>query len=101
MKRRAGADGGKSSARPSGPSQGFEPTWYLYTIRDRLIGILLGNTVITLVFHYVWPLPASGAMWTSLGSALRAMARLASVGTRDEVDRLRQQASRDFSTAQQ
>ena len=35
--------------------QGFEPTWYFDTIRDRLVGILLGNTVITLVFHYVWP----------------------------------------------
>ncbi len=57
--------------------QGFEPAWHFYTIRDRLIGILLGNVVITLVFHYIWPVPASGAMWRSLGSALRAMARLA------------------------
>jgi multidrug resistance protein MdtO len=81
--------------------QGFEPSWHFDTIRDRLIGILLGNTVITLVFHYVWPLPASGAMWTSLGSALRAMAQLATVENRDEVDRLRLQASRDFATAQQ
>jgi multidrug resistance protein MdtO len=30
--------------------QGFEPSWHFDTIRDRLIGILLGNTVITLVF---------------------------------------------------
>jgi multidrug resistance protein MdtO len=81
--------------------QGFEPMWNFYTIRDRLIGILLGNAVITLVFHYVWPLPASSAMWTSLGSALRAMARLATVGDRDEADQLRLQASRDFATAQQ
>ena len=44
--------------------QGFEPTWYFYTIRDRLVGILLGNTVITLVFYYVWPVQASVAMWT-------------------------------------
>ena len=89
--------------------QGFEPTWNFYTIRDRLIGILLGNTVITLVFHYIWPMPASGAMWKSLGSALRAMARLATVGSGGgdhavvvrAVQGLRVQASRDFATAQQ
>jgi len=86
--------------------QGFEPTWYFYTIRDRLIGILLGNTVITLVFHYIWPLPASGAMWTSLGSALRAMARLATVGSGGDdraggTEDLRLQASHDFQLAQQ
>jgi multidrug resistance protein MdtO len=89
--------------------QGFEPTWHFYTIRDRLIGILLGNTVITLVFHYIWPMPASGAMWTSLGSALRSMARLATVGTRGDAqapaasaaEGLRLQASHDFTIAQQ
>src|SRR5207302_8905718 len=47
--------------------EGFEPSWHFYTILDRLIGILLGNAVITLACHYVWPLQASGAMWTSLG----------------------------------
>jgi multidrug resistance protein MdtO len=88
--------------------QGFEPTWHFYTIRDRLIGILLGNVVITLVFHYIWPMPASGAMWTSLGSALRAMARLATVGSRGDdqaaasaAEGLRLQASHDFTIAQQ
>ena len=89
--------------------QGFEPTWYFYTIRDRLIGILLGNAVITLVFHYVWPMEAADTMWTHLGSALRAMARLATVGSRDgdeaavvnETEGLRLQASQDFTVAQQ
>src|SRR5262250_832132 len=57
--------------------QGFAPTWYFYTIRDRLVGIFLGNTVITLVFAYVWPAQASSAMWARLASALRAMAQLA------------------------
>src|SRR5712664_3279035 len=84
--------------------QGFEPSWHFDTIRDRLIGILLGNAVITLVFHYVWPVQASGAMWTSLGSALRAMARLAVAGSRgderavrgDAAETLRLQASHDL-----
>jgi len=89
--------------------QGFEPTWYFYTIRDRLVGILLGNTVITLVFHYVWPVQASVAMWRSLGSALRAMAQLAIVDNRSndqtvvarEAQSLRLTASVDFAAAQQ
>jgi len=89
--------------------QGFEPSWYLYTIRDRLIGILLGNTVITLVFLYVWPIRAGEAAWIGLGSALRAMANLATVGERSEdqaivageIHGLRVQAYRHFASAQQ
>ena len=89
--------------------QGFAPTWYFYTIRDRLVGILLGNVVITLVFQYVWPVRASDAMWKSLGSALRAMARLATVGSQSDdqtevvarTGSLRAQAAGDFATAQQ
>src|SRR5262249_12045531 len=60
--------------------QGFAPSWHFDTIRDRLVGIFLGNAVITLVFLYVWPTQASGGMWSSLGAALRSMARLATVG---------------------
>jgi len=89
--------------------QGFAPTWYFYTIRDRLIGILLGNVVITLVFLYVWPVRAGAAMWSSFGSALRAMADLARVGSRSEdqavvareIQGLRVQADRHFAAAQQ
>ncbi len=87
--------------------QGFEPAWHFYTIRDRLIGILLGNAVITLVFHFVWPVQSSGGMWTSLGSALRAMARLATVGSGvgdargATTDGLRLQVSHEFLIAQQ
>jgi multidrug resistance protein MdtO len=89
--------------------QGFAPTWYFYTIRDRLVGILLGNVVITLVFQYVWPVRASDAMWKSLSSALRAMARLATVGSHSDDQReviaragsLRAQAAGDFAAAQQ
>src|SRR5215470_2814756 len=89
--------------------QGFAPTWYFYTIRDRLVGILLGNVIITLVFEYIWPERASEAMWRSLSSALRAMARLATVGSHSDDQRavlertqsLRAQASGNFVSAQQ
>jgi uncharacterized membrane protein YccC len=89
--------------------QGFAPSWYFYTIRDRLVGILLGNTVITLVFLSVWPVRAGAAMWTSFASALRAMADLARVGSRSEdqkvvareIQGVRTEAYRHFATAQQ
>ena len=85
--------------------QGFGPNWYFYTIRDRLIGILLGNAVITLVFHWIWPVRAADAMWTSLASAIRAMARLAGVSDRAGVapaaESARLQAAHDFAAAQQ
>src|SRR5262249_50551816 len=84
--------------------QGFGPSWYFYTIRDRLIGILLRNAVITRVFQHVWPVHASAAMWTSLASALRAMSRLAGVTDRADahsVDGARLQTAHDFAAAQQ
>src|SRR5262249_20645200 len=89
--------------------QGFEPTWYFYTIRDRMIGILFGNAVITLVFLSVWPVRAVDAIWTGLASALRAMAELARVGRRSddqtvvarEIAGLRAAAARHFAAAQQ
>ena len=59
--------------------QGFAPSWYFETIRDRLVGILLGNSVITLVFLSIWPVQAGTAMWSGLASALRTMAKLARV----------------------
>ena len=89
--------------------QGFEPTWHFYTIRDRLVGILLGNAVITWVFHSVWPVRASSAMWTSFAAALSAMANLATVGGRSddqsvvarEAQGLRLEVYRRFASAQQ
>jgi len=89
--------------------QGFEPSWHFDTIRDRLVGILLGNTVITLVFLYVWPVDATTALWRHLAAALRTTARLATV--EDQTDdraavarstaELRAQADRDFGAVQQ
>jgi len=35
--------------------QGFGPGTDLDTIRDRLVGIVLGITITSVVFHYIWP----------------------------------------------
>ncbi len=53
------------------------PTTDLVPPRDRVLGILLGITVLTLVYEAVSPLRASRAMRPALASALRAMAALA------------------------
>jgi multidrug resistance protein MdtO len=89
--------------------QGFAPNWHFDTIRDRLVGILLGNTVITLVFLHVWPVDATTALWRHIAAALRTTARLATV--EEEADdpaavarstaALREQADRDFGAVQQ
>jgi multidrug resistance protein MdtO len=89
--------------------QGFAPEWHFDTIRDRLVGILLGNVVITLVFLYVWPVDAVTALWRNLAAALRTTARLATVEveTDDRVAMarstaaLRAQADRSFGAVQQ
>ena len=89
--------------------QTFEPSWYFYTIRDRLVGILLGNAIISLVFLGVWPVRAGTAMWIGLSSALRAMADLARVGRMSDdqaiiaraIQGLRLRAYRHFAAAQQ
>src|SRR5262249_41986293 len=78
--------------------QRFAPAWSFVTLRDRMIGILLGNAVITLVFLTVWPLPARRAVTASLRSALRSMAALARSGP---VHQLRAQIASHFAAAQQ
>jgi multidrug resistance protein MdtO len=89
--------------------QGFAPNWHFDTIRDRLVGILLGNVVITLVFLYVWPVDALMALRRNLAAALRTTARLATVeGETDDpaamarsTAALRAQADRSFGAVQQ
>ena len=56
--------------------QGFAPGTDFDTIRDRLVGIVLGIVVSTAVFHYIWPEGALSQLRTTLTRALRNLARL-------------------------
>jgi len=58
----------------------FGPTTDLAPPRDRVLGILLGNVVITSVLFWVWPVLASKEMAASVESALRHMATLSRFG---------------------
>src|SRR5215472_15580945 len=89
--------------------QGFAPEWHFDTLRDRLVGILLGNVVITLVFLYVWPVDALIALRRSLAAALRTTTRLATVESETDdpavmarsTAALRAEADRSFGAVQQ
>ncbi|HLZ66992.1 MAG TPA: FUSC family protein [Aliidongia sp.] len=58
--------------------QGYAPDTDLTAPRDRIVGILLGNLLMTLVFSLLWPTSAVDRARASLAAAMRALARLMS-----------------------
>jgi multidrug resistance protein MdtO len=59
-----------------GVLQGYGPGTDLTVLRDRVVGILLGNLLMSLVFSVVWPVSAMDEARTALANALRALGRL-------------------------
>jgi multidrug resistance protein MdtO len=56
--------------------QTYSPATDLTVLRDRIVGILLGNVVMTLVFSGLWPESAFTRLRGALADALRATAAL-------------------------
>lgn len=56
--------------------QGFAPDTDLDKIRDRLVGILLGIAVTTLVFRYLWPERAADRLRAVQARTLQSLAQL-------------------------
>lgn len=56
--------------------QTYSPATDLTVLRDRVVGILLGNVVMTLVFSGLWPESAITRLRGALAEALRSMAAL-------------------------
>jgi multidrug resistance protein MdtO len=56
-----------------GVLQGYAPATDLTVLRDRIVGILLGNIVITIVFSSFWPQSARSGIRAALAEALRAI----------------------------
>jgi multidrug resistance protein MdtO len=56
--------------------QGFEPDVNLTTVRDRLVGILLGMFVSAVMFRYVWPEHAADQLRVTLARVLRTISQL-------------------------
>ena len=60
---------------------GFGPTTDLVLGRDRVLGILLGATVMGVIDQILWPVQARLAMRPTVARALRLMAQVARLGT--------------------
>ena len=67
----------------------FGPSFDLVVARDRVIGILLGNLVMTVVFTTVWPVRVQRAIGRSVAAAARALSGFAdpAAGETDDVER--------------
>jgi multidrug resistance protein MdtO len=64
---------------------GTAPTVDMNTARDRVIGILLGNIVIFVIFTTIWPVSVAEVVRTNVAKALGQPAALAGLGCGDEV----------------
>jgi multidrug resistance protein MdtO len=65
--------------------QGYGPTISMYTARDRTIGILFGNIVISVIFTTMWPVSVANAVRTHLARALEQLAALVGLGVDGEI----------------
>jgi multidrug resistance protein MdtO len=70
-----------------GVLQTYSPANDLTVLRDRLVGILLGNVVMTLVFSSLWPESAITRLRGALADALRAIAALLRLPQNAETNR--------------
>jgi len=59
--------------------QGFSRTTKMVTARDRILGILIGNLLMSIVFLYLWPVRQGPKVQQGIGRALDALAGLLSL----------------------
>jgi multidrug resistance protein MdtO len=64
-----------------GVLQSYAPANDLTVLRDRVVGILLGNVVITIVFSTLWPESATTAVRAAAARLLQALATVVRQGT--------------------
>ena len=70
-----------------GVLQTYSPANDLTVLRDRIVGILLGNVVMTVVFSSLWPESAITRLRGALADALRAVAALLRLPKNAETNR--------------
>jgi multidrug resistance protein MdtO len=70
-----------------GVLQGYGPTTDLTVLRDRVVGILLGNLLISLVFSVLWPTSAIDRARSSQAAALRTLGELMTDAARSSIGR--------------
>jgi multidrug resistance protein MdtO len=55
--------------------QGFGPAFDIDVATNRILGILIGNVVVTIVFLWLWPVSVSAGTALHLGQAVRGLAQ--------------------------
>src|SRR5215470_17595673 len=65
--------------------QGYGPTTDMYTARDRTIGILFGNIVISAIFTTIWPVSVASVVRTHVARALEQLAVVVGLGVDGEI----------------
>ncbi|WP_029076736.1 FUSC family protein [Kaistia adipata] len=63
--------------------QGFEPGISMDSARDRIIGILLGNVMVYVIFTQIWPVGVIDGVRGHLSRAMSSLARLAALPADD------------------
>ncbi|MGA9823720.1 MAG: FUSC family protein [Methylocystis sp.] len=81
--------------------QGSGPSFDMVTARDRVIGILIGNIVVYLVFTNIWPVSIGKRVDVTLAALLRNFRDLLTVSSRLERDALAPQAQEMLASAEQ
>ena len=83
--------------------QGFTRTSKLYIGRDRVIGIFIGNILMSIVFTSLWPVRAAPEQRTALSRAVAALAAMlrAAPDDRDALDRAEAELYTQMTKARQ
>jgi multidrug resistance protein MdtO len=69
-----------------GVLQGSGPTTDLTVLRDRMVGILLGNVLMSIVFSVIWPTSALDRARAMVAQALRTLGQLVSEAIHPQTD---------------
>lgn len=72
--------------------QGFGPSLDLDSARDRIVGVLLGNTVMYLTFTLIWPVSIVGALRKHLDSAAQGLSVLPALWKQEKAQAVQQSA---------
>jgi multidrug resistance protein MdtO len=83
--------------------QGFSRTSKLYVGRDRVLGIVLANVLMTVVFAFLWPVRIKPALRQAVSRSLEALAGMLRLDhpARDRLDELEAAFDSDLATARQ